>query len=645
MIRKLMVVLLITAICLLGAIPALAQRQYVTLEEYKEVTGKKIEKFNEAPMLRAMVAAGGLPPVEERLPEEPLVVEPVEEIGQYGGTWNRVWLGPSDRTGVQKIAGEQMIRFNVNGTKVLPNIAKSWDVSEEGKVYTFHLRKGIKWSDGVPFTADDILFYYEDVLLNKEITPVFPTWLTVGKEPVKVEKIDDYTVRFRFVKPYGLFLGQMAYRGTFYAPKHYMKQFHPRYTPMDKLEEMTKEAGFQYWYQLYSDKGAYGWFVTNPSHPTIWAWKAVTECTGSFFRMERNPYFWKVDPQGNQLPYIDHIRNNLVESGEMVSLKAMAGEIDMQNRHLQLADYPLLMANRERGDYRVFKWILTDGSRVIFMPNLNCKDPVLRKIFQDDRFRKALSLAINRQEMNELLYLGLGKPQQASFMEGTPYFSAEWEKAYAEYDPQKANEFLDEMGLKWDEKHEYRLRPDGKTLKVTIIFTTAFAPDWADACDLVKRYWKTIGVKVALKPMERSLLTVRTQANEYEIYVWSGYPIFPVCSDMPVPKAGSNWAPEYGRWYETGGKAGEKPTGDVAKLLEIWDKIKVTVDEEKKKQLIQDFVKLHIKNIWLIGTVGKIPLPAVVKNNFRNVPEEILVDDTLRTPGNAQPWQFFIKQK
>jgi len=645
--RALTTTLLSVAMCLVGIASVLAQEallptQCATMEEYEKTTGKKIVKFSEAPVLRIKVAAGELPPVEERLPEEPAVVLPVEEIGQYGGTWHRVWGGEADAWNAYRIIWQHIVKWNRDAGKVVPNVFKSWEISKDGKVYTFHLRKGLKWSDGVLFTADDVMFWYEDVLLNKELTPVFPSWLTVDGEPVKVEKVDDYTVRFKFAKPYGLFLFQIDYgdRGDTFIPKHYMKKFHPRYTPMDKLKKMAKEEGFEHWYQLFGQKRG-NWYIHNPEHPTIFAWKVTVPSPATRVVFERNPYFWKVDPEGNQLPYIDRIVFDLAESAEMINFKAMTGEIDMQGRGLDITNYTLFMKNREKGDYRVI--MVPDkgiGAKTMICLNQNCKDPVLRKIIQDDRFRFALSLAINREEINELIYSGLGKPRQASFVKGTPYYSEEWEKAYAEYDPERANAFLDEMGLRWDKDHEYRLRPDGKTLSLTVELTEG----WADALSLIKEYWEAVGVKTNLKVEDRSLLFTRTPASEHEVCVWSmASNLLSTASGCILPLYANvvHWAPEYGRWHATEGKAGQKPTGDIAKAIELWDKLVVTVDEEERDRLAREIVRLEAKHIWMIGDAAEIPYVIIAKNNFRNL---ATIGSCETSPENFEAEQFFFKK-
>ena len=247
--------------------------QYPTITEYEEVTGREITSFGEAPALAKLVVEGKLPPVEERLPDEPAVVEPVEEIGEYGGTWRRAAVSPTDTMIHVRLGYEPLVRWARDGKTIIPNLCTSWEVEEDGKVYTFHLRKGVKWSDGEPFTADDIVFWYEDILLNEDLTPSFPAWLAPKGEPVKVEKVDDYTVKFIFASPYSLFLEYLAGPDTgphiFNYPKHYLKQFHPEYTRDEELAALTKEAGFDFWYQLFGDKAAP---YTNPDLPTLRPW-------------------------------------------------------------------------------------------------------------------------------------------------------------------------------------------------------------------------------------------------------------------------------------------------------------------------------------------------------------------------------------
>jgi len=624
--------------------------EYYNLSDYEKFTGKKITRFNEAPQLADLVKQGKLPPVEERLPKNPLVVTPYEEIGQYGGNWHRAWLGLSDQWGPNKICVEHLVMFDKGGTKVLPNIAESWKISKDAKTYTFKLREGIKWSDGVPLTTDDVMFWYEDFLLNKELTPSVPTWLMAGGKPCKIEKVDNYTFTVKFDQPNPLFLINICKQGgnAFFLPKHYGKQFHPRYTTKDTLDALTKESGFQFWYQLFDAKvsNSNAW-LQNPELPVLYPWKNTTPPTATTMIFERNPYYWKIDPAGNQLPYIDKISNALLENREMVTMKAVAGEIDMQERHLSLSDYTLLMENRTKGGYRVLQWKQGVGSDVMLCLNQNVKDPALRKIFEDRRFREALSIAINRDEVWKLIYLGMGKPRQCSLISGVAFYDPEWEKIWEEYDPKKANEVLDRMGFNKRDKDGFRLRPDGKTLALTITFPSGIFGAWSDVLEMVKKYWEAVGIKVAIQPVERSLYVTRATAGDLEIGVWNFDRNAAVMSDpgrLLGTVSDGPWAPLYGQWYSTGGKGGEEPKGDIRRIYDLWDKITVTADETQRNRLFKEIINIHKRNIWMIGIVGELPQPVVVKSNFRNVPDGIVWDDTLRSPKNARPEQFFFKQ-
>ncbi len=657
--RKLMMLLLIGAISLMGVAPVLAQiqmpspMQYVTVGEYEKATGNRITEFSEAPALRIKVAAGELPPVEKRLPEEPLVIVPVEEIGQYGGVWNRAWKGPSDSSGPNRITADSILRYDPDGKKVLPNIAKGWEFSEGGRVLTLYLRKGMKWSDGHLFTADDILFWYKDILLNDELSPAKPAWMVAGGELGKVEKVDDYTVRLRFVPPYPVVLGTLAIyygrQGGFFAPKHYMEQFHPDYISTEKLEELTKKEGYSFWYQLFAAKNDW---IQNPELPTLRAWKPINEPTASHWIMERNPYYWKVDTAGNQLPYVDQISHVLVESGEMINFKALTGELDFQLRHLILSNYPMFMKEREKNNYRAMLWDSGNASDVAFAVNLNTKDSVLHDIVNDRRLRIALSIAINREEINEICYLGLGEIRAMTVPSRSAYYKEEYAKAYIEYDPAKANSLLDEMGLKWDKDDIYRLRPDGKVLSLTIDVVPGVFGPWVDVSVLVKEYWEKVGIKTAVKTVERALWYERLYANEQEVSVWSrGSALLPAIAGkiyVPVTKTGAMGSvPLVGLWYETGGKSGMEPWGDWKKALEAWEAARVTVDEKKRIQLIQEVLRLNAENVWSIGILNAPSTMAVgvAKNNFRNVPELALSDTYMETPGNTNPPQYFFKQK
>ncbi|MBC7319552.1 ABC transporter substrate-binding protein, partial [bacterium] len=343
-------VIFLVAVCvslILGVVPfnfgaeIPSPKQYSTVQEYQRVTGKKITRFNEAPMLAELVKQGKLPSLEKRLPEEPAVVEPLEEVGQYGGKINTAMVSPGEfeEALIQGLLCAEMYRLG----KPKPNIVKDIKVSKDQSIFSFYLRKGLRWSDGAPFTVDDILFWYEDVINNKELTPTFPVRFTFGpdRKPAKFEKIDDYTLRIVFAGPKPDFLSVLAtgWGGDriIYMPKHYLKQFHPKYQDPKKLEAMIKEANFNFWYELFWNKNDW---TTNPERPVMFPWKVkIPSIGGSPLILERNPYYWKIDSAGNQLPYIDTIVVNIMQDAEIINMKAIAGELDFQARHLYLANY------------------------------------------------------------------------------------------------------------------------------------------------------------------------------------------------------------------------------------------------------------------------------------------------------------------
>ncbi|HHV81136.1 TPA: ABC transporter substrate-binding protein [bacterium] len=615
------------------------------LSDYQKLTGKKITKFSEAPQLAELVKQGKLPPVEKRLPKEPVVVEPYEKIGRYGGTWEEP-IGKVGQTNhMTTYPYDGLVTWDAEGKRLIPNIAKSWRVLNGGKVWEFKLREGMKWSDGAPFTADDIVFWYEDIVLNKDLTPVSPIYLTIENQVGRVEKVDDYTVRFIFPLPKANLLEQMLDIPAYLTPKHYLKQFHPKYVPIEKLNEMAKKEGLDQWYQLFGRKNAL-YENTNPDLPTLKPWVPRTESPATRYIYERNPYYWKIDPAGNQLPYIDRVAQTLVEGTEMVNMKAMMGEATLVEWGLTLSNYTLFMENREKGNYRVLLWPKDEISNVTLFINQNYKDPVLKKLFRDRRFRQALSLAINREEVNKFCYLGLGVPRQATVLSTSPYFKEEYAKAYAEYNPNKANELLDQLGLTRRDKEGSRLRSDGKPLEL-IIETPGENPTEVDVLELVSKYWRNIGIKVAVKPSERTLYRMRMLTGEAQIGTW-----FLMGGQEPtlephwyIPTTTQTyWAPMWGQWYQAGGKAGENPPQDIKKLQHTWDLIQKTFDPARRRILWQQILDVHAQEVYMIGIVGEVPQPIIVKNSMHNVPQKCLHSWPVgHYLGLARVVQFYIE--
>lgn len=628
-----------------SATQKIVPRGQYNLTDYQKITGKKITKFNESPQLAELVKQGKLSSVEQRIPKNPAVVEPVEEIGQYGGTWRR--YGHLDWAAYGYINYEPLVRWGPDLVSIEPNIVEKWRVSKDGKTFTLYIRKGMRWSDGEPFTADDIMFWYEDIILNKELTPNPPLWITLGGEIAKFKKIDNYTVEINFSAPYGLFLQELAYRGREpFAPKHYLKQFHPKYAAKEKIESMAKEAGFQFWYQFFGQRNN---VYSNPELPVIYPWRVVKPWGAEGITAERNPFYWKIDPAGNQLPYIDRVMVFYTSDWKMaylriISEKATSDASDMQAVGSDISDYSLYMENKDKGGYRVFLYPGSFPTEPAMMFNQNAKDPVLRSIFRNVKFRKAMSLAINREEINKLLYLGLAEPLQATIPKTSPFYREEFAKAYAEYDPDTANRLLDEIGLKRG-PDGWRLRPDGKRLELTI--ETRQPLPWPDVAEMVSKYWNNVGVKTVVKVEETSIWTARVNAGEHEV-VTQGFFCHPllVGSSSFTLTGWPAWAPQWYLWYTSGGKAGEKPIEDVMRIINLYEKFKATTNPTYRIQLGLEIMKIHAKNIWIISAGGRhMPIVCISKNNFRNVPPS--GSTAYLTPaveGFLHPEQFFIKK-
>jgi peptide/nickel transport system substrate-binding protein len=621
-----------------------AQDEASAAEEAAPASAAAPSKYNEAPMLAEMVANGDLPPVDDRLPLEPLVITPEEEIGDYGGVWNRLATSASDNQLGGKVGGEHLVRYNKDGTQINPNVFESWEVSSDGSTFTFHLRPGMKWSDGEPYTADDILFYYEDVLLNEDLSPSFPNWLIVGGEPVVISKLDDYTLEFKFTVPYALFINVLgSLWGDAFARycAHYLKQFHINYADEDELEAMINDAGVEHWYQVFGTKPD---TRRNQDTPSYLPWNLSTPSHNDPLVADRNPYYWKVDPEGNQLPYIDTIHWSLVDGKDQLNLRAIQGEVDMQLRHITFDNVPLFMENQERGNYRVMLWQRGQVTDTVLHLNHTNKDPVLREIVQDKRFRYALSLGINRADIIEAVYLGQAEPNQVSPTKTSAVYWEPQAKNLIEHDPERANAYLDEMGLTERDGEGYRLRPDGERLSIVFEYAAVFGA-WGDIAELLTSDWTELGIELISTEMDRSLFGQRLSANEIDLGVWTGSGEFnPFIEPRSFVALESNYAlRQYAYWWTSGGKEGVEPTGDILRVLELWEEIKVTVDVEEQRALFRQILELNKENLWLIGIATAPPQPVIVKNYFRNVPEDGMYDDQPRSPSNTAMEQYFIR--
>lgn len=598
--------------------------------------------YQEAPMLRARVEAGELPPVEERLPKEPAVVEPVHEIGRYGGTWSRLMVNAGDVQIHARLGYEPLVRWDRTGRKVVPGVAKGWEILEDGKVYVFHLREGMCWSDGAPFTAHDIAFVFNEIYTNKELSPVYPSNYTVDGVPVKVTVLDETTVEFRFVQPYGIFLELLAYRPYTeqMQPKHYLKQFLPAYTPMDELQEMAHAANFDHWFQLMRDRmSAY----MNPDWPGLGPFALKVAPPAQRVIAERNPYYYKVDPKGNQLPYIDRMIHDTVQNEEILNIRAMTGQVDFQNRRIDPTNFSLFMENRDRGGYEVLR-DMGPGSYIVNLC-LSNEDPVFGPLVRDRRFRIALSVAINRAEICDLIFSGMAEPSRGVASSWDPYYLPEFEQPYIGYDPARAEALLDELGMERRGGTGMRTLPNGERFRPLLQAFAAEAGSINDMWQLVVDYWREVGLDFTLKPESTalSLLQVRNNNSPFWAYMNAGmhWVIDPV---WYVPWTYSSYfAPAYGRYVSTDGKSGIKPPPEYQQLVDWYVELRSTVDEDRKLELGRNILRQWSEECYVIGIVRN-ELLTLVANGFNNVPDTILHDYRVMTPGYIGIEQFYFDE-
>ncbi len=607
--------------------------------------------FNESPNLVKLVKDGRLPPVDQRLPQAPLVVKPLDQVGSYGGEWRRAYTGLSDLVGVRRVLYDPLVRWTPD-YKIAPNLAKKWEVDETGRIFTFYLVEGVKWSDGAPFTADDILFYFEDILLDPELTTAPPNWLTNDGTPPKAKKIDDYTFSVEFEKPYSLFIDQLACphgMELVTKPKHYLKQFHKKYADPAKLEQLMTARNASTWVKLFLDASSLrqALFVTDKM-PSLCAWITKIPAPAKRFVMERNPYYWKVDTSGNQLPYIDTVVHELQAEAKTIVLKAIAGEIDMQGRHLGgMQNSVLLLASAANGNFRLVPKTSTASVGVLLAPNLNHKDPVMREILGDPRFRKALSHAVNRAEINKIVCRGKGLIRQAAPLPESDFYSASYEKAHIEHDPAKASAYLDEMGLKAGPDGK-RHRSDGKPLQISLDVSIS-VPGWVDTAEIVASNLKAVGIETEVKSETMELFRQRTQNAAHEIAIWPGDGGIECLLEprwyFPFNSESLN-APLYAQWFQSGGKKGEEPPADIKEMMKTFNEILMTVSSDKRKELFARILAMNEKNLYVIGLAHDPPDYYVVSKNMINVAKKDFQSWIYPNPGPINPEQFsFVAKK
>lgn len=606
--------------------------------------GYAAQNYDQAPTLEKKVEQGNLPPVKERLPDEVEVVEPVNQVGEYGGTWNR-FHALDAMWGFRQTLVDPLVIWNRKNTGLESNLVKNWHFEEEGTVLVTKLRKEIKWSDGNDFTADDIIFWWRDLASNDEYHAVVPPEWARGLQ--NLVKVNDYKLRWEFKDPKWI----VPYRWTsgfwgseqIITPAHYLKKFHPKYNSDKTYDELTQANDY----------------MKNPDRPTVYAWELV-EAGGSGHRRvwKRNPYYWKVDTEGNQLPYINKIVSVYTPETETKLLKVAQGEIDFQvYDKFSLSAFqnlPYLMQNRKRGNYRIVDgWKFGIGSAPVIVFNWNTQiSEAKRKVIHDKRFRRAMSLAIDRKKHNQLFNHGVGRPQQATISKQSLHFQSEkgkklwkkWANSYAEFDIERANKLLDQMGLTEYNDRGYRLLPNGKELKF-VLYTSKEGDEMAT----LAKNWEKIGVNVIPNNVSGAQMSEVVQSNEWamrarkdisETNLWT----FP---DWVFPVRDSSWfAPASGQWFQTGGDQGIKPKEEspIRRLQELYKKGTKIPDIKARNKIVHKAVKIHInEGPFYLGVVGGQRAVPIAKNYFKNIPNHAVIGPWANmTPSNLDPCQFYI---
>ncbi len=627
----------------MGLEPAFPQQ--LELAELQDAASCELS-FSENPAIAELNARilgnADLPPVAERLPAEPLVVMPYQSIGQYGGAVTGLSKGTESGTSdLLSVRHVNFVRYSDNLQTVVPNVAKAWSWNDDYTQLTITLRKGHKWSDGAPFTAEDVVFWMNDIIYNADVYEKTPDrWLFAG-EQIVTEALDEVTVRFTFPVPTPGILNRFAVDyGQPFQPKHFLGQFMPKYN--ENADALAQEHGFANgaeavdfyyggsdWKDVPSpllkdaDKAA---ALGRAVVPTLESHIVVDE-TSEGRKLVANPYFHQVDTAGNQLPYINEIIETYVGDKEVQNLKIMNGEVVWKQQAVFLEDFPLLKENEAKGGYTI-QFAPTLGENVFFSFNRTHNDEVLREIFNDVRFNRAMSLAMNRDEINEIVYLGQGTPMQGVPAEPktVSFISDDILNKDIAYDPEAAKALLAEMGLTDADGDGTLERPDGKPLVVRLVYSSQGVP--VKMMELVRDYWSAVGVRIDVKEVTSDEYRAAGNNNDLDVTTWkydgnAGPTIsqdttvfVPPFGDFFNPGTGAQWA----AWKKTDGAEGIEPPADIQKLWDLSERfIQVEFGSEESNAIGAEIVQIHTDNMLKIGTVGDIVAPFLWRNDLQNV--------------------------
>ena len=583
----------------------------------------------ETDLFQADIDAGTLPAMADRLPKNPRVIDLAamgRETGRHGGTVRMIVGGQRDVRLIPIYSYSRLMGYD-DKLQLQPDILAACDVQED-RVYTLHLREGHRWSDGAPFTAEDFRYCWEDVLNNEVLyRSGVPVELTANDEPALFEVLDPLTVRYTFAAPQPDFLPNLAAPLPLLLalPQHYMKQFHEKYQTPEKLAELVETWKVDDWQGLHQKVSRQN-RPENPDLPTLESWRPRTAPPAEQFVFERNPYFHRVDQAGNQLPYLDRILLN-VSSAEIIAAKTATGESDLQTVGIGFPDYTLLKQAEKVHPVKVSLWRRTQGSSVTLLPNLNYRDDAWRGLFHDVRFRRALSVAINRTELNKVIYFGLGQEAADTVLPESPLFKPEYASAWAQYDPALANSLLDELGLTTRGGGNIRKLADGRQCGI-VVETAGESTLEVDVLGLIRDHFRDVGVAIYIRTTQRDVFRSRALGGDVMMGVWAGLDNGVPTADMSpeplAPTAGDQlqW-PLWGTWYASGEDAGEAPTiPEAAELVQLLKDWRQTTSTDQRFAIWHKMLAIRADQVFTIGTVSGALQPVLRSALMRNVPED-----------------------
>ncbi len=576
------------------------------------------------------IEMGDLPPVQDRLPLTPRVVNLAamgRVPGRHGGTVRMLIGGQRDERYMPINGYSRLVGYDPD-LNMVADILSSWETVGD-RMFTLHLRPGHRWSDGHPFTAEDFRYCWQDVALHDGMGGIPPELKVNGAGPV-FEMLDPVTVRYTWPAPQPDFLPLLAapVPQRVFMPAHYMKQFHGDYADPVELDRLVAANRVDDWQSLHMKMGRSS-RPENPDLPTLEPWRPRSAPPAQQFVFERNPFFHRVDENGRQLPYIDRVVLN-VSSYDIIPAKVATGDSDLQPFGIEFSDYTLVKEAESRFPLKVDLWTRSQGSRVALLPNLTCADPVWRALYRDVRVRRAMSLAIDRTEINKALFFGLARESANTVLPQSPLYRAEYATAWTGFDPEQANALLDQAALSAIRADGYRRLPDGRMAGI-VVESAGESTLETDVLELVADHFRQIGIALWPRVSQRDLFRSRSMAGTISMSVWTGLDNAVPTADMPpyelAPTSEDQYIwPQWGVHYASKGSQGSAPDlPEVQQLVDLVHHWRRSRSHDERAEIWHRMLAIHADQVFSIGTVNGAQQPVVHSSRLRNVPEHGLI--------------------